>query len=136
MPRLSTADYLKIYSCLRWLWINHRSGFGLITTKDQQHLHDFFRLSEVLSDHELLAHRKAVTAERRSLPHQAGRALKHFANPLPLRRTPIGSKRMVVYPIARPKPDLPRIARALLRLDAQVMAELVALAKAAPKASW
>lgn len=52
-----------------------------LSPTDQWLLHDFFKLSYVLSDLELLAYREAVQAVRPRLPHQAGRALSRFGEP-------------------------------------------------------
>ena len=114
MPRLSNYDYLLIQAHLHNIWMTKRQGFSLISTKDQRYLYDFFRPSEVLTDAELLAHRKAVTAKHPSLPHQAGRALKHLADPQPLKQARAGNQRIVVYPILKPQPDIYRLAQALM----------------------
>lgn len=122
MPRLSNYDYLLLHAHLHQLWENKRLSFGLITTKDQRYLHDFFRLSEMLTEAELLAHRKAITIERPSLPHQAGRALKHLAKPLLLKQPP-GNGRIIVHPVVRPHPDVKRLARALQDLARRIAEE-------------
>ena len=114
MPRLSNYDYLLIQAHLHHIWMTRRHGFSLISTKDQRHLHDFFRPSETLTEAELLAHRKAVTTKYPNLPHQAGRASKHLADPLPLKHARAGNQRIVVYSLLKPQPDIPRLARALM----------------------
>jgi hypothetical protein len=116
MPRLTTSDYLFFYHHLREIWETDYSPFGLITTRDQRYLHVYFQLSKHLTDDELLAHRIDVTARQPSLPHSAGRALKHLANPKPLRlaQSQEGGRRIFVYPIARPEIDTKRMADALM----------------------
>jgi hypothetical protein len=116
MPRLTTSDYLFCYQYLHEIWVTDYSPFGLITTKDQRYLHDYFPLSKEMTDAELLTHQADVAARRPSLPHSAGRALKHLANPDPLRVASAtdGNRRIVVYPIARPEIDTKRMAEALL----------------------
>ena len=120
MPRLSTYDYLLLHTHLHQLWENCRQGFGLISTRDQRYLHDFFRLSEKLTEAELMAHRMAVSVQYPSLPQQAGRALKHFADPTALKLQPYGDRRIVVHPILRPQPDIHRLAQALLSTARQI----------------
>ncbi|MDB5181832.1 MAG: hypothetical protein JWP13_595, partial [Candidatus Saccharibacteria bacterium] len=51
----------------------------------------------------------------------AGRALRHLANPVLLQRA-IGSKRISVYPLVQPHPDVSRLARAFLASARQLMA--------------
>jgi hypothetical protein len=55
--------------------VNYISLYSYLSPTKQWQLHDFFRLSEALTKEELLAHRQAITANRPSLPHQAGHAL-------------------------------------------------------------
>ncbi len=107
MPRLSTSDYLFLYTYLYEVWQTQRQAFSLISTQDQWYLHQYFRLSEELTALELLVHRRAITGEQPSLPQCAGRALRHLANPRP-RRVTTGSKRIGVYPLIRSEPDIPR----------------------------
>jgi hypothetical protein len=122
MPRLSTADYLLIRQMLYDIWHHRRGqGFQLISTNDQRSLHAFFRPSEDLTEAELLEHRQTVSNEQPSLPQCTGRALRHFANPLPLQGVvypggPGVQHRIVVYPLLRPKPDLEALARIVLRM--------------------
>ncbi len=123
MPRLRNYDYVLIYAHLHQLWENKRQGFSVISTRDQRYLHRFLRPSELLAEADLLAHRKAVTAQNASLPQQAGRALKHLANPLPLKQVPSGSRRIVVYPLLRPEPDIHRLALALIDTARRIAAE-------------
>jgi hypothetical protein len=52
--------------------------FAELSPREQWQLHDFFRPSHESTDLELLAHRHRISAERPSLPHQAGRALVKF----------------------------------------------------------
>jgi hypothetical protein len=66
-----------------------------------------------LADAKVVVHRQAVTLTEPSLPQCAGRALRHLANPVPLRQ-PVGSKRITVYPLVQPHPDVARPARAFL----------------------
>ena len=120
MPRLTNSDYLLIRTHLSHVWTNKRQGFGLISTKDQRYLHDYFRLSESLSAADAIIHRRAISHERPSLPQQAGRALRHLADPPALKKPLTGKSRIVVHPILRPQPDIHRLVQALLALGRQL----------------
>lgn len=115
MPRLSKADYLFFHAYLKRVWESQRRAFSLISTKDQRYLHDYFRPSDQLTKAELQAHRIASTRERPSLPHCAGRALRHLADPVPLKQ-PLSAGRIVLYPLLKPNPDLARMRRALVSM--------------------
>lgn len=113
-PRISQVPQ----SSLRDLTLHGGQGFQLISTRDQRYLHDFFRPSEELTETELLAHRREITARRPSLPACAGRALRHFANPKRKPGTPMknGKHLLYVYALARPQIGLDKLARALILL--------------------
>ena len=130
MPRLTNTDYLNIRHYLAGVWRQDRSAFGLVSSADQQRLHAYFRLTEELTDTESLKHRTDLTRGHPSLPHGAGRALRHLANPRQsLRRRPAravapsrrGSREhnITVRAIVRPQPDVKRLAQALLALARQ-----------------
>lgn len=98
--------------------------FGFLGHQERMYLHDYFVPSKDLTDAELLAHRKAVTAQRPSLPQCAGRALRHLrvaleapaAVQVPARSGhPAGKRRIVVRAIARPEIDQDRMVQALLK---------------------
>lgn len=106
------------------MWGNQRKGFGFISSRDQRYLHEFFRPSETLTEAELIAHRKAISSQHPSLPHQAGWALKHFANPAALKQPPAdGKRRIVIHAILRPEPDIKRLTQAFLCLARQLADE-------------
>lgn len=113
MPRLTDRDYLFLRSYLYEVWQTRRQAFALISPRDQYYLHRYFNLSDEMSDTDALTHRKAITAFQPSLPQCAGRALKCLADPKALRGT-TGAKRIVLYPLIRPEPDIGKLARALL----------------------
>jgi hypothetical protein len=115
MPRLTDRDYLFLRTYLFEVWQTRRQAFSLTAPRDQYYLHRYFRLSDDMSQLEALAHRRIISGEQPSLPQCAGRALKELANPKPLRRS-VGSKRIIVYPLLRPDPDLGRICQALLTI--------------------
>lgn len=78
MPRLTAKDYLRTHDRLRRLWMHDTRLFAELTPTEQWRLHNFFKPDKDWSDLELLQHREAITAERPSLPHLAGRALEKF----------------------------------------------------------
>jgi len=57
------------------LWRDHRSIFACVDMRAQWDVHAFYQPSKELSDTELLAHRRAISKERPSLPSTAS---KHF----------------------------------------------------------
>jgi hypothetical protein len=77
MPRLNPAQYLESHRWLRSLWLECAQTFGLISHQDQRYLHDYFLPSLSINDHDLLRHRKKISADQPSLPQCAGRALKN-----------------------------------------------------------
>jgi hypothetical protein len=98
-------------------------------------LHDFFVPARDLGPLELVAHRVRISAERPSLPHRAGRALKQFdcyVAALAMIRSrqgaavvaggAAGKRRKVrfgdikVYGVVRPEIDIRAFARALISL--------------------
>lgn len=128
MPRLTARQYLKTHDRLRSLWLRDARLFSELSPKDQWLLHDFFVPDRELSNLELLQYREAITKERPSLPHQAGRALERFwtttANVAVKRvrtaKVPAGPRKRVrqedrhftIKPLARSEIDLPKLARA------------------------
>lgn len=124
MPRQTAADYLKTHRWLAKLWAEQQDSFGFLGYQEQMYLHDYFAPSQGISDEELVAHRKAVTARRPSLPQCAGRALRRLQVELEAAAAvrvpagsshPAGNRRIVVRAIARPEVDEDRMVQALLR---------------------
>ncbi len=79
MPRLTSTNYFFYVSYLHDLWNADPSRFGYLTSRDQGHLHDFFRFTEPLTEAERQEHRRQITQRHPSLPACAGRALRHLA---------------------------------------------------------
>ena len=95
--------------------------------------------TEDLFDEALLAHRAIISAERPSLPHQAGRSLVKLeaaaANWAVTRQARVrtaalaGGKKhrergtIKVLAVVRPRPDIHKLARAMLRLCEQLAQE-------------
>jgi len=130
MPRLTTKDYLRTHDRPRRLWLHDGRLFAELTPTEQWQLHDFFRPDKDWSDLELLQHRDRVTAERPSLPHQAGRAVAKFwttSAKLGMRReraakAPAGAaervrqedRRLSIKAVARPEVDARKLARTFI----------------------
>jgi hypothetical protein len=106
--------------------------YAYLTSTEQWQLHDYFQPSKYLADTELLEHRKKISKERPSLPHQAGRALaklerhaarlavqhaKPAALSQPVQHQRRGKDRVItVRSVVRPEPDLKLLARAIVML--------------------
>lgn len=129
VPRLSTKQYLQTHHRLRKLWLQDHSLFAELAPVEQWILHDFFKPDLDLTDDQLIAHRKQVTAERPGLPHHAGKILRLFwenTAALSLRRVRTAkapaakrrgsSRHVVVKSIVRREPDAQQFARALIML--------------------
>jgi len=122
MPRLTRHNYLKLHYKLHVYWQNHQQLFSYLSSTEQYYLHDYFQLSKQLLAVELTKHRKLVTAERPSLPQQAGRALakleQHAKNyvadqpPAPGKRTVQRNKdsRITARSVVKPDFDARRYA--------------------------
>lgn len=131
MPRLSAKDYLKYRKFLRRLWLQRQATYSYLTPTQQWQIHAFFRPDEDLTDDQLLEHRKQITAEQPSLPHQAGRAIKDFGQMLrgkakvqaTATTVSTGRKRdtktIRARSVVRPQIDTPRLAKVLIALEAQ-----------------
>ena len=131
MPRLSPKQYLKQRRFPRQLWLQRISAYSYLTPTQQWQIHAFFRPSDALTDVQLLKHRKAITAEQPSLPHQAGKTIKDFGQILrgkakvhaTVKTTTTGrsktAKTIRVRSLVRPQIDIPRLARALIELEHQ-----------------
>jgi hypothetical protein len=121
MPRLTTTRYLAIHTVLHRFW-HERHGHPLqyLRPEEQWLIHDYLRISEDLTDAELLEHRARVTKERPSLPAAAGKALKTLERldlvVVPAQRRRGESAKPVIFPLVRPEIDHHKFARALLLL--------------------
>ena len=103
------------------------------------YLHDYYALVYDLNDHDAVAHRVAVTLLRPALPQSAGRALvslklamkragirrkllskiEQLAPKLRKRPRITGQRNITVRAVARPKPDVERLARAITLMAQQ-----------------
>lgn len=124
MPRLDTAHYLESHHRLRKLWHKNHGLFADLTPVEQWMLHNFFRPDADLTDEQLIAYRKRVTAERPGLPQQAGKALAQFdqlatasdSTPKADRMPGPKSRRFTLKPIVHPEPDAKKVAHAFWML--------------------
>lgn len=125
MARLTNNDYLENRWWLTQLWLDSVGSFVELSSREQWHLHAYFRFTEDLSDSSALQHRKAVSRDRPALPQQAGRALRRLrqsaqalaVQPLTasgMRRKKVA--RVKVRSVVRPQPDVERLAQILLDL--------------------
>jgi hypothetical protein len=136
VPRVSPQRQYDRHRFLCEAWLHFQSLYTILPMNQQWELHAYYRPSEQLSEAELREHQHTVAKQQRELPSKAG---KHFnqlyrafrtafehsrgdsrrfnaaiaelghATTHPTRR---GSVR--VSAVARPEPDLRRLARALL----------------------
>lgn len=131
MPRLTTKNYLRNHDQLRKLWLRDPALFSELSTTHQWLLHDFFRPDQDWSDLQLLQYREAITSQRPSLPHQAGRALSQFwattarvglkrvrrsKAPVVATRVRQADRRLIVKPLVHSEIDTKKLARAYIRL--------------------
>lgn len=135
MPRLTSRDYFARRQFLQELWFDHAAGsIGMIPTDMQRDLHDFFALTEPLTEAEVLQHRKEMSKAFPALPQQAGRAYEvvlahHDGRPNktvdeclafpPDSTVQVAGgrnkdRRVRALPLARPKIDHRRLAHGLL----------------------
>ena len=139
MPRLTNKDYLLQRTFLLDAW-NHFPGvFSYFTYNEQLERHAYFAPSKELSDQEAIAHRQQVTHDHPSLPHRAGKLYARLHKQASAERdrlahtpaTPLitkskrtaGQRRIAVGAVARPEPDLRKLALALLGLAREFQAE-------------
>ncbi|WP_157277092.1 hypothetical protein [Oerskovia sp. Root22] len=122
MPRLTSHRFIKQHHLLKKIWEVSPNSFADLSFNDQRHLHDFFQLTHLLSDKELLAHREHITQQRPALPQQAGRALRRL---LTIDRRPPdallgehitatiqrGWRTITVRALARPEIDTAKLSR-------------------------
>ncbi|UOT06792.1 hypothetical protein MPY17_14055 [Rhodococcus opacus] len=132
MPRLTPNNYSAHHQYLRYIWTEETGLFGHLHWDEQLDLHHFFAPAKDLSEAELRAHRQTATANDRSLPQRAGRALAKLeairderederfmeeqVRELQLKpvKTAGGRRQPVVYGVVRPEPDYKQIAKVFL----------------------
>lgn len=134
MPRLTASHYLRHRHELIELWENANDrSFAFIPTSAQRDLHDYFAPAIGMADDQTLEHRVAMTHAFPALPSQARRAFSAVLSiqenvPNRMVRSHLAMKRgtvtvgkrelpIRVLAVVRPKPDVQRLARALLAVS-------------------
>lgn len=112
MAKLLDDEYLVRSAMLHRVWEHNPRAYSFLTHQQQRDLHDYFLMSQSMTNEELLAHRKRVSRSDPSLPQRAGRALKELLRPTP---KPAKSKASI-SPLAKPEIELEKLAGALLDL--------------------
>lgn len=128
MPRITKQQYLDRHHLLRKDSLEASVRLGNLTTTQQWALHAYYLPRQDLTDQELLDHRGLVTAQRPSLPNtagkafaalQTGRASGIIRDPVIIKGKMRGS-RISVRAMARPEPDVEKLAKALLYVARQI----------------
>jgi hypothetical protein len=132
VPRLTNNDYVIQRDFLKDDWNEFRAIYAFLDYTDQLVLHEFYGPSKDWSDEEAIAHRKRVTKQQPSLPNRAGKLyaqIDRHAKDLqkrlaeqPTQPAKVKIKRLpqargkirVSSVIARPEPDLRKLAMVLL----------------------
>jgi len=141
VPRLSNRDYVINRKFLQDAWEHFPSVFTRLSYNEQIELHNFYQPSKDWTDEEAINHRKLISQRQPSLPNRVG---KHFvridqhakalqdylanrtAQPVLVTATPSrakGTRNIRVQGLARPEPDLMRLAVALLEVARDMQAE-------------
>jgi hypothetical protein len=129
VPRLSNKDYLERHVRLKQLWQRHQSAFSVLSYAQQIELHRFFVPGKELTEAQLRAHRTSVTAQEPSLPNRASKLYMRLLSQrstgtLVTAKAAAGGHRQIrVRSIARPEPDIRKLARAFVALAEQLHAE-------------
>lgn len=139
MPRLTFNDYLHQRAFLKLAWEEFDQLYSLLPIDQQHALHRYY---QPLSDHtvdELKRHRAHITKLEPSLPARAGKCYAKLhrvyetgidearAQTSPVRtkrprqnRAALATRRISVRAVARPEPDLTKLALALIEAARQV----------------
>ena len=140
MPRLTNKDYLSQRQFLVDVWKASPGLFSVLSYNQQLDLHGFYAPYRDLTDTEAITHRRQVTADHPSLPNSAGKLYVRFfthvqqvqerlqqqppqlaTSKAPTPRT--GRRNIQVRALARPEPDLQKVAKALLEVARDMQAE-------------
>lgn len=132
MPLLTSKDYLIQRQLLIEEWHDRDAiAFGDISFQGQHDLHDFYAPTESFSDAEALKHRAAMTKSFPSLLQKAGRALQALLLGRELHEQRVAARQAAgttlrctatnrnvrIASVARPKPDVRFLAKALIDLS-------------------
>lgn len=119
MPTLSDEDYLVRHVMLHRVWGKDTRPFTHLTYQQQSDIHDYYQPAKILTNEELLAHRKKITKTDPSLPHRASRAflvmLRPETQPEPASAgIDAKGRKITVRPLVKPEIDTEKLASALL----------------------
>lgn len=146
MPRLSNELYLRRHNFLAKAWQDFARLYTILLPQDQWTVHRYYQPTKDLSDQELLDYRQQVTRDEPSLPARAGRLFVRmnrafrtayeYAQGDQLRfydslwqqtagaRVHQHGKRQIrIAALARPEPDLEGLARVLVQMAIDQVAE-------------
>jgi hypothetical protein len=130
MPRLTNHQHLVRRTTLHAMWAECQIAYSAAPLAQQWELHRYYQTIVDATDEELIANRKALEETEQSLSHRAGKTYaavvqaascyKTRAQP-PTPAVPGKSKDRVitVRAVARPEPDLKKVAMALIMLAEQ-----------------
>jgi len=115
VPRINHQQYCTQRDFLIYAWEHFPKLYGLLSVSQQWDVHRYFQPSRDLTELQLRAHRKTVSAEDHSLPNRAGKAYARMRQVFEIGSArPTASPTMVVRAVARPEPNLRRLAEALV----------------------
>jgi hypothetical protein len=143
MPRLTNHQYLTRRTKLHAIWVECNIAYSAALLPQQGELHRCYQTIVDLPDGQLIANREALDKAEPSLPHRAGKtyaAVVQAADYYQARaKTPVQSSRSSPKTessrsdlVARPEPDLKKLAFALKLLAEQHLADQ----DDEPKAAW
>jgi hypothetical protein len=121
MPKLNDEDYLVRHEMLHRVWGKDQRPFSRLNYQQQRDLHDYFNLSKICTDEELLAYRKLVTKKDPGLSQRAGKAFLAILRPDQSKLKPVltgqpKSKNITIRALAKPEVDVEMLAKALLEM--------------------
>lgn len=142
MPRLSNKDYLEYAHWLRDIWTSpYQKLFGVLSVNDQWDIHAYFQPNKDWTDEERLNHRLKISKEQPTLPAIASKHLlklnqiyasaliyskgdsgqfsAYLTQYIPASKPDKRGRRLHIFPVARPEPDLDKLAQALIDIAIQ-----------------
>jgi hypothetical protein len=147
MSRITPSQHYERYQFLRTAWREFNKLYALLSLRQQWQIHEFYQPSKELTQAELTAHIKELHHTNPALVHQAGkhvhlmmRVFRHISselgvpkleqahalntliqrvNPSPVVTTK-NDRRLTIAAVARPTPDMDKLAKALVMLAKQM----------------
>lgn len=131
MSRLTNQQYLACRARLHTIWQTGRIAYSVATVPRQWELHRYYQTQVDAPDDVLIANRQVLTTADPSLPNRAGKTYAAVVHEYAYRaaHAPVvvsagsGSRKertIMVRAVARPKPDLAKLANALLQVAEQM----------------